>query len=285
MKSKLPLYVGIGASVVFAVLRVVQLLCMNSNGAASPLFLTGILYLLLAGMVVYLLAFFRKTAFTADSRNIPGRLTDDLMLFFGVSLLCEVWFLYSEGIHNRPLNIAGFSAVLAGFLYVAAFILRAGRRQEAAKWLTALGTLCLLAHFIAYTVYLFTNNRSSLSLTLNGLTVILFCGQLFFFKARIRETLGCGTPSSRVSLVRSSLFLLFLIPGEVIGQVLLRSSRFSSLAVTPLRGHPMELITDLLMLLLVFATLLSFLEPSASQESPVTEETVDTEVSPLSEDK
>lgn len=258
-RNKTSLFVGLGAAVALAAVRLLQLLSINDQGVVSPFLLTVILYALVGGMVVYALVAVRRRTFSGREEDASGRMTKDLLLFFGVSLLCEAWFLYMGETMDRVLLLTCISAGVAGLLLAVTYVLRTIRQSSAAKVTSLVGALLLMVYLVSSTIQLFTGNRTTLSSTVNSLTLIMLCVELFYFKALLREALGYATDASRTSLFRSSLLLLFVIPSEILGQIVLHLDRFADLATVPARGLLAELVTDGFVLLLSVATLVSLL--------------------------
>ena len=266
-KNKLFLGIGLGTAVVLLVVRVLQLFSLNDQGTVSVPFLTVALYaVLVVAAVVCFVVVRRKDAVPTEA--LPDRVAKDICFFLGIALCCNALFLFFDGATDRSFLFACLFSLLAGLCLAVTYVLRTFFKGTGAGVTEPLGIVFLLGYLVANTIHLFVNNRTALALVLNSLTFVTLCAELFFFKALIREYLSLPTDASRASLTRSALLLLAVLPSELAGQLLVRHSRFDSLAVHPVCSHSSELCVHFLVLALVVAVLLPLLFPSTSPALP-----------------
>lgn len=255
MKKNNAVLVFIGAlALVLVGVRIFQLFGLNEAGTVEPVFLTYLLYGVIAAATVLVPVLVRAK----EEPPLPfyGFAAEYLLLILGVSLLVEAWcrlFLTDGMLFSLPIKLLVLFSVIAGVCFFATFISRFLASGKAAAWTAPVGFLAFLAYLVTDTVYLFIQNRTGVALTLNLLSLVVICAAIFFVKALAKEFLSIANKSSRRSLLRSALLLLAFLPAELTGQLLVRFGKVAEAPVAPLRGSIAELVTDAVLLLLALA--------------------------------
>ena len=243
------------ASAVVLAFRVAQLLCLNDQGVVKPAWLSAVLYCASAAAALLSLIAVRKSHVSAENADIFAfPVMSAAIPVLGFSLILEGAAAFLGGVYDLSDTAAYVALLLAGLFTVICFAVYC-TGDGASCALSPIIYVALLVFLVLRVINVFVSNSTGVAFILNVLTLLVYCGEMFFVKAAAREFEGCPTESSRSSLLRSGFFLLSVLPAEIAGQAVFAAGLVKSQSCLPVRGSVIEMIADAAVLFTVIGML------------------------------
>lgn len=258
MRKINPLLVFGGLSASLFVFRVTELFLINDSGVVKPWWMILPVYFILAAAAVLVFLFVKKSKSEENTSDFSLRLSCEIiLLIFSFLLLCEGLASLLRHLAWDATTVAAISGINSFVFFAVSFLLRRLHIEKPARITALLGFVEITVYLVAISIEIFVANGTSLSLNLNLLSLISFICQLFLFKSLAREFVNAGTEDSFVSLRRSALMLVTVLPAEIIGQTLTRTGLLSDFPAPPFRNSFVEIIISACLLVLAGCVLVA----------------------------